>query len=288
MRVVFRTALAIVSLAVTLPVGAAPAAPSAAEHGRELAESASVALERGLITNAIDLATQSLGVGGTNFLAFAVRGRAYSLSKQPEPAIRDFTMALQINPRSSSLYQARGEDHFRLGQFKESVADFDRCLAIVPAQKPYHWQRGISCYYAGQFDEGRKQFELHQTVNAQDVENAVWHFLCLARQAGPATAREKLIRIQGDSRVPMTQVHALFAGRGTAADVLAAAEAAGRDRPSALFYAHLYLGLYCEATGDDAGARDHIFKAAALPGNNHYMGDVARVHARLLRSRDRR
>jgi lipoprotein NlpI len=50
-----------------------------------------------------------------------------------------------------------------------------------------------------------------------------------------------------------------------------------------LFYAHLYVGLYYEAIGDRKRAREHILKAADDDKADHYMGDVARVHAALLR-----
>src|SRR5204863_2991600 len=113
-----------------------------------------------------------------------------------------------------------------------------------------HWQRGISCYYAGRYDDGRKQFELHQTVNPNDVENAAWHFLSVARSAGLAKARASLLPVSGDSRVPMTQIYALFAGKAKADDVLAAAQG-GYASPAKLnrhlFYSHLYVGLYYEA-----------------------------------------
>src|SRR5205085_8743876 len=99
-------------------------------------------------------------------------------------------------------------------------------LSLEPQQKPYHWQRGISLYYAGRFDDGKKQFELHQTVNTQDVENAVWHFLCTVRLEGLESAKKQLIPIEKDARVPMAQVHQLFAGKARPQDVLAAAQAA--------------------------------------------------------------
>jgi lipoprotein NlpI len=50
-----------------------------------------------------------------------------------------------------------------------------------------------------------------------------------------------------------------------------------------LFYAHLYLGLYHEATGDQPRALEHLTKAAGDYQPGHYMGDVARVHRDLLR-----
>ena len=254
----------------------------------ELRSGASAALERGQYSNAVVLADQAIVREPENFRAWAMRARAYSLLKKPSLAIPDFTQALKLEPNSASLCQARGEEYFRLGRFKESVADFDRYLELVPEQKPYHWQRGISLYYLGEFEEGRKQFELHQTVNAHDVENAVWHFLCTTRARGLTKARETLIAIDGDSRVPMSQVHSLFAGKLKPADVIDAARAgmpSPKELNNRLFYAHLYLGLYFEAIGDASAAREHIFKAAADFNADHYMGDVARAHAAVLRNR---
>mgnify|MGYP000446850332 CR=1 FL=1 len=43
-----------------------------------------------------------------------------------------------------------------------------------------------------QDEEGRKLFELHRSVNPQDVENAAWHFLCAARVDGLEKARAQL------------------------------------------------------------------------------------------------
>ena len=50
-----------------------------------------------------------------------------------------------------------------------------------------------------------------------------------------------------------------------------------------LFYAHLYLGLYYDALGNEAKAREFIELAAAKSERYGYMGDVARVHAETLR-----
>lgn len=195
-----------------------------------------------------------------------------------------------IDKRSAGEWQARGEAHFRAGKIEESLSDFDNFLRLVPERKPYHWQRGIALYYAGRFAAGKAQFELHQTVNSQDVENAVWHFLCTARLEGIAAARKQLIPIERDSRVPMAQVQQLFAGKITPADVLKAAKAAPEttDAGEPLFYANLYLGLYYEALGDGMKAKEHIQKAAARANQNGYMGDVARVHAEILRKGERK
>ncbi|HBV31143.1 MAG TPA: hypothetical protein DEB49_01715, partial [Verrucomicrobiales bacterium] len=60
------------------------------------------------------------------------------------------------------------------------------------------------------------------------------------------------IKITSDRRVPLKQIHALFAGKGTEQQVLDAIKA-GDPAPGALarnqFYGHLYLGLYFESQG---------------------------------------
>lgn len=185
----------------------------------------------------------------------------------------------QSTTESPAYYNRRGEENFRAARIAESIVDFDKAISLEPRLAPQHWQRGISLYYANRFADGRKQFELHQTVNPSDVENAVWHYLCVARQEGVEKARAALIPIPEDTRVPMMQIHALFAGRGTVEDVLKPAR--GRD---ALFYAHLYLGLYYEVTGNVSLSKKHIRLATHDYAVDHYMGDVARVHEK-LRSR---
>jgi lipoprotein NlpI len=165
---------------------------------------------------------------------------------------------------------------------KESVAAFDKLIESVPESKPQLWQRGLSLYYMGDYKAGREQFEVHQTVNPADVENAAWHFICVARAENVDAARKALIPIRGDSRIPMKEVHDLFAGTGNAEAVLKAAESGeGEDLRNHRCYAHLYLGLYFEALGDEAKAKEHLLKAANDYSMEHYMGKCAQVHVKV-------
>lgn len=186
----------------------------------------------------------------------------------------------------AQAFQRRGELRFFAARIQESIADFDAFLALEPDREPYHWQRGISCYYAGEFEKGKTQFERHQSVNPQDVENAVFHFICSLRAPGGSLekARENLIEIERDPRVPMRQIRAFYAGIGTAEEVIAAAGSGPvneSEKANQLFYAHLYLGLFHDAAGDPEKAAPHIALAAGKYRQDHYMGKVARVHATL-------
>ena len=177
---------------------------------------------------------------------------------------------------------ARGQAAFRLGRNAAALADFDRVVELAPEIEPQLWQRGIAQYYAGAFEACALQFELHRTVNPDDVENAVWHFLCVARKDGVEAARAALLPVGPDTRVPMRQIYELFEGRTDTETVLEAARTQGpaSRRKLWIVYAELYVGLYLEAVGDVEAARKHL-DAAAKAGVGGYMGDVARVHATL-------
>ncbi len=187
---------------------------------------------------------------------------------------------------SASDYVSRGMRRFRENQIDESIRDFQRAAELEPRSAPHLWQLGISLYYAGEFEQGRRLFESHQRVNPHDVENAAWHFICMARSENLEAARKSLIEIDTarDVRVPMSEVYAFFAGRGSEVAILEAAKKSGT--PRAQMYAHLYLGLYHEAAGKEDRAREHMRKAAAAKLRNHYMHDVAKVHL-LQRNWDR-
>ncbi len=184
-------------------------------------------------------------------------------------------------PDPNTLFR-EGVQAFYDAKPKESVAAFDKLIALEPAAKPQLWQRGLSLYLAGDFKGGREQFEVHQRVNSNDVENAAWHFICVARSENLEAARKVLIPIEGDSRVPMKEVHDLFAGKGSVEAVLKAAESGeGEALKNHLCYAHLYLGLYFEALGDEAKAKEHMLKAANDYRMEHYMGKSAQVHVKV-------
>jgi lipoprotein NlpI len=234
----------------------------------------------------IRAATEAIQADPKNKEAYARRAALYAASGQPQQAIADYDRLLTLDPDRAAAYDARGSEHFKLGHIAESIADFDRFLKLRPDQEPWHWKRGISYYYAGRYDEGRKQFEGYQSVDDNDVENAVWRYLCMARGQSVETARKQMLKIKPDPRVGMMEVYALFNGTAKPDDVLRAA-AAGSPAPEALnerlFYAHLYLGLYYDSLGDAAAAKDHILTAARKHKIGHYMWNVADVHAKRMK-----
>ena len=188
-----------------------------------------------------------------------------------------FALGGAVQPaQRPELILDRAMSDFQQGRIAESIAGFDQVATLEPRSAPQLWQRGIALYYAGRFRDCRAQFESHRTVNPADVENAAWHFLCVARAESPERAKAALLPVGTDSRVPMRQIYEMFRGTMSPEAMLASA---GAD-PGAQFYAQLYAGLYFEAAGNPRRALEHIRAAAAerfAPAGG-YMHGVAVVH----------
>jgi lipoprotein NlpI len=197
------------------------------------------------------------------------------------------TVAGWVRPLAAQTRGERPQDvferavaDFERGRVVESATGFDNLIKLAPNSAPQLWQRGIALYYAGRYKDCRAQFESHRTVNPNDVENAVWHFLCVARDQSPDKAKSALLPVGPDSRVPMREVYDMFRGVRRPEEVLAAAG----TQASGQFFAQLYLGLYFEALGNARLAREHIAAAAAerFAAAGGYMHTVAKVHLGIL------
>jgi lipoprotein NlpI len=268
------------------PAAAAPvpADPKAALL-KEIMERAHKAFILGKRTNAFLLADEAIKLAPENPQPYFTRGKLHQMALDHEAAVKDFTEAIQRDPKTPDLYLERAWENFCAAHAPESVRDYDKVIELAPRQAPYLWQRGIALYYAGRYNDGRLQFEQHQTVNPQDAENAAWHYLCVAKIAGPEKARAVLIPIQADDNMVMMDIYGLYRGTKKPAEVLAAAHAEKpkpEDLKVQLFYTYLYLALYFDANGDASRAREFINLSLTVANSRNPMSDVARIHAKLM------
>lgn len=278
-----RRALAAVGIALVATVSAEEP-PDATPPDADQLSRAQQAWQAGRYTEVVEIASAALGSRPDDANFYRLRAAAQGKLHRHVEAVADYDELLALDPGEARVFQWRGSELFKLGQMDRSLADFDRYLELRPAEAPGHWQRGITLYYLGRYREGREQFEAYQGVDDADVENVVWRFLCQARETSLAEARQAILPVGFDRRVPMAEVYRLFAGQTTPEEVLAAVE---RDQPPPAdrdvrqFYAELYLGLYFEAAGDADRSLDYLRHAAGDHELDHYMWDVARVHVQL-------
>ncbi|MBL8890682.1 MAG: PQQ-binding-like beta-propeller repeat protein [Planctomycetaceae bacterium] len=206
-----------------------------------------------------------------------------------EAALAALDGLLAQYPDEVFAYYQRGCLKCWMGDFQGSVDDFDRYISRRPEVEQRLWERGISQYLVGQYQAGAKQFELYQTYHDNDVENSVWRYLCQVKVDGKEVAKQQLLPIRNDPRVPLMDIYRLFQGQGSVDDVLAAISA-GDPQESELasrrFYGHYYLGLYFDSLGDREQAIKHVKLALEVPAESprvsRYMWDVAKVHLKSI------
>jgi lipoprotein NlpI len=198
-------------------------------------------------------------------------------------AIEHVNDLLKAKPGDARTQLFAGDIFLRAGESKKAVEQFDAFLKQEPRELPYLWQRGIALYFVSQFKEGVKQFEVHREVNPNDVENAAWHFLCVAKADSFDKAEKMVLPAPGDPRLPMEEVLRMLSTGNTQAviDRIEKQAPGTASRSQAEFYGYFYLGLYEDAKGNRTEALQWM-KRSAKDAPRNYMGDVARVYAEYL------
>ncbi len=218
----------------------------------------------------------------TNGKYYHFRGGVHESMNQPLLAIADFTKGIELKAPGDSIIMQRAMQWLRLGYLRKSLADLDTIAEMNPGAAFDLWQRGLLLYEFGDFEGAAKQFVANRKAHAYDVEDSVWIVLCQARVEDLKRAREAMLPVKGDTRVPMEQIFALFQGTGSEQQVLDAAAAAPpsvlRDQiPTPAFYAQYYLGLYADLMGDRSNALSRVQAALDTPMRYNVMQDFARA-----------
>lgn len=209
-------------------------------------------------------------------------GRAMELKQFPKA--RELAGKLAASPSSTRVQLIAADMLLRSGNSKAAAEQFDGYAKKRPGEKPYLWQRGIALYFLGRHQDGVEQFKIHREVNPNDVENAAWHFLCLAKLESVEKARQLVLPAPGDARPPMEEVLEMLKTGETEGVINRMKECEGGPAENvAAFYGNLYLGLHADALGK----RDEAKKFMKLSVDRTpmgYMGDVARVYLDYLKS----
>ncbi|GAA5508678.1 tetratricopeptide repeat protein [Novipirellula caenicola] len=202
-------------------------------------------------------------------------------------AVESADAIVRLHSKDARAVRLAADIYLRSGKVDWATRLFNRYVSVAPEQMPELWQRGIALYFTGNFQEAAKQFEAHRSVNPNDVENAAWHFLCVAKANSFDEAKKLILPAPGDRRVPMQQIlEMLSSGDTEAVNARVNETAVGTpERADAAFYGDFYLGLYADAAGDIERARK-LLDRAAKDAPHHYMGDIARVYAAHLHSDD--
>lgn len=245
------------------------------------------AFQKGDDVEAEKRARAVLQVSPYNVRALSLLGQIYEQRREYRNALNQYDVIVARQPLSAAAYDRRGAIQFLLNRMDEALADFDKAIELEPKRKTDHWRRGITLYMLGRFPEGAEQFAAGREVFADDVENALWHFACVARSQGLDEARRQMFPLGNEARIPLREMHGFYRGEKTKDDV-AAAIRAGEPEPAELrtrmMYGHLYFGLYHDLLGEKDEAMRYYADLVDKFGDGSYMWEAGRVHYDRLRT----
>lgn len=257
---------------------------AASPESEALVKEGNAAYKKGDRTGAVKIFTQAIAADGSNVIAYYNRGRIQEVLSNFEEAYADYNAILRLKPDHLQGLFLRGDANLRMGRFAEAIADYDLSLQLNPRLEVRHWKRGIAYYFAGRYEDGRRQFEKCVKAETNDVENALWHFACVARLAGPEKARAALFKVEPNPRLPlnqtMLQLHAVYSGAVRPEDLLASTpgiDATLEKSTDRAIYTTFLLGLYHEATGQPGKALECFERTDRLTKRGHNFGDLARL-----------
>jgi tetratricopeptide (TPR) repeat protein len=86
--------------------------------------------------------------------SFLGRGNAYQENKQYQKAITDYTTAINLGLLTKQVYFNRGLAYFHLQNYKTALKDFDKAVSLQPDCKMAYYNRGLTKLHLDRYKDG--------------------------------------------------------------------------------------------------------------------------------------
>jgi tetratricopeptide (TPR) repeat protein len=116
-------------------------------------------------------------------IAYIGRGIVYSASEDYKKAYEDFSKAIELAPSQAARpYFARGHYYYwRLGLNQEAIKDYSKAIQLEPKNGEYYCHRAVSYEELGKNDDALKDFNKAIELNPAESWNYTWRGLLYAK-----------------------------------------------------------------------------------------------------------
>ncbi len=104
-----------------------------------------------------------------NMNAYLRRGFCFSILKQYEKAVADFTVVIDLHPNHPFAYISRGSAYNKLEKFQTALIDFDRALNIDPKDQEAYNNRGWAKNGLGLYKEACKDWKTSRKLGNEEA-----------------------------------------------------------------------------------------------------------------------
>ncbi|XP_035905416.1 hsc70-interacting protein 1-like [Anopheles stephensi] len=128
------------------PMGDASKEPTEEEfdQANDLRSQAAAAYGEQKYDEAVKLFTDAIQLNPKSALYYAKRGQAYLKLQKPNACIRDCDRALEINPDSATAYKFRGRANRLLGHWEEAVKDLRQACKLDFDEEADEWLKEVT------------------------------------------------------------------------------------------------------------------------------------------------
>ncbi len=114
--------------------------------------------------------TKALEINPKYAVAYNNRGVVYTKKRQYGRDIRDFNKALEINPKYAEAYYNRGNHYYNQREYDRAIRDFTKAIEINPKYAVAYNNRGVVYRRKGQVDQAIRDFTKATEINPKYVE----------------------------------------------------------------------------------------------------------------------
>ena len=102
--------------------------------------------------------------------AYYYRGLAYHKKSESDRAIDDFTKAITLKPDYVDAYYSRGITYHNKGIFDKAIEDFSEVISLRPDYADAYYNRGAAYYSIGKFDQAIEDYDKAIDFNSDFAE----------------------------------------------------------------------------------------------------------------------
>jgi len=112
--------------------------------------------------------------------AYFNRAFSYYYIKNYDKAIEDYSKAIELDPNNPIIHNNRGDANYRKGQYKESIKDYDKAIQLNPEYLKAYYNRGLAYASTEEYDKAIEDFKRVVELNPNFAE--AHHLLGLAQE----------------------------------------------------------------------------------------------------------
>lgn len=113
---------------------------------------ASIALERGDTTQALQRIDAALALDSMLAMPYKLRAHIYASREQLTTSLRDLNKAIELEPQMAALYTARGIVHYRSHKLHSAMQDYSKALELDSKNGVARYNRALLRTLVGELD----------------------------------------------------------------------------------------------------------------------------------------